>query len=54
MARNKTLSLKKKLARASKLAEAVPIWVTAKTKAGGKRIRRHHRRRTWRTSSIKP
>ena len=54
MARNKTSYRKKKLARESKLAEAVPIWVTAKTKVGGKRLRRHNRKRTWRTSSIKP
>lgn len=54
MARNKTLSRKKKLAREAKLSKPAPVWVTAKTKVGGKRIRRHNRRRTWRTSSIKP
>jgi len=54
MAKNKTLSRKKKLIREAKLSKPAPIWVTAKTKAGGKRIRRHNRRRTWRTSRIKP
>lgn len=54
MARNKTLNRKKKLAREAKLAKSVPVWVTAKTRVGGKRLRRHNRRRTWRTSSIKP
>lgn len=54
MARNKSLYRKKKLARENKLAKPVPIWVTAKTRPGGKRLRRTNRRRTWRTSSIKP
>ncbi len=53
MAKNKTLYRKKKLAREFKLSKAVPIWVTAKTRVGGKRLRRTNRRRTWRSSSIK-
>ncbi|HLI45641.1 MAG TPA: hypothetical protein VKU94_00420 [Geobacterales bacterium] len=54
MARNKTLVRKKKLAREGKLSKPVPVWVTAKTRIGGKRLRRHNRRRTWKTSRIKP
>ncbi|MEM3833270.1 MAG: hypothetical protein ACP5GU_08645 [Thermoprotei archaeon] len=49
----KTLGMKKKLARAAKLADAVPIWVYAKTRIGGKVFRQHAKRRYWRRSKIK-
>jgi|GEM_PF-546357 ribosomal protein L39E len=49
----KTLGMKKKLARAAKLADAVPIWVYSKTRVGGNVFRQHSKRRYWRRSKIK-
>ncbi len=54
MARNKPLGKKKRLIRAGKLAEAVPIWVYAKTRIGGRVFRFHAKRRHWRRGRIKP
>ncbi|KXA89445.1 50S ribosomal protein L39 [candidate division MSBL1 archaeon SCGC-AAA259B11] len=51
MSRNKTLSTKRKLAKAKKQNRRVPIWVIAKT---GGRVRNNPKRRHWRRQNIKP
>ncbi|MBS3815396.1 MAG: 50S ribosomal protein L39e [Hadesarchaea archaeon] len=51
MARNKSLALKKRLAKAGKHRRRVPIWVMAKTMG---KVRTHNKRRHWRRQNIKP
>ncbi len=51
MSKNKSLSTKKKLAKAGKQRRRVPIWVMAKTEG---RVRNHPKRRNWRRQNIKP
>jgi large subunit ribosomal protein L39e len=52
MARNKPLAKKLRLARATKRAKAVPIWIVARTMG---KVRRSRRWRNWRRSgSVKP
>ncbi|MCD6513404.1 MAG: 50S ribosomal protein L39e [Candidatus Asgardarchaeum sp.] len=51
MARNKPLGKKLRLARAGRLARAVPTWIIAKTRG---RVRTSNKRRRWRQQRIKP
>jgi large subunit ribosomal protein L39e len=50
MARNKSPSKKRRLARAMRRANAVPLWIMLKT---GRRVRTSARRRHWRRTKLK-
>ncbi len=50
MARNKHISRKKRLIKASKVSSPVPLWVVAKTRG---KFRRHPKMRNWRSQKLK-
>lgn len=51
MARNKPTAKKRRLIKAGKQSQPVPVWVVVKT---GRRVRANPKRRNWRRSKLKP
>ena len=47
----RTLTLKKRLAKAHRHSHGIPTWIILKTQG---RVRTHSKRRTWRRGRIKP